>query len=159
MDNFFTLFFDHQGNFQWSSIAACISFLVLLAQVAQFIYQQGRLKENKKLDIWIELRTASLKQVKESIRILLEHTTITLSAENLIIYRQNQHKLFINLNSNNEYYHQIIDKMNEYLEEYDKYIKGNAGNFNSKIILDLTKLYARYENKEIDIITNYKMNK
>ncbi|MER2174929.1 MAG: hypothetical protein ABS911_09640 [Carnobacterium sp.] len=159
MDKFFTLFFDHQGNFQWSSIAACISFLVLLAQAAQFIYQQGRLKENKKLDIWIELRTASLKQVKESIRILLEHTTVTLSTENLIIYRQNQYNLFINLNSNNDYYSQVIDKMNEYLEEYDKYIKGDVENFDFNIILDLTKLYVRYENKEIDIITNYKMNK
>ena len=159
MDKFYTLFFDHQGNFQWSSIATGISSLVLLAQVAQFIYQQGRLKENKKLDIWIELRTASLKQVKESIRVLLEHTSVKLSTENLIIYRHNQYNLFINLNSNNDYYFQVIDKMNDYVKEYDKYIAGDVKNFDSRIILDLTKLYVRYENKEIDIITNYKINK
>ena len=165
MDESTDIFYDHLGNFQWSSVAAFISLLVLSAQVFQFFYQQRIIIKNKKIDMLIEFRMSSLKEVKEAVLILTNIANPEAKKIDKTLLNETNVKININLNINNAHVNILSDCINNYVlfassledEEIEKgeLILKHSFEWAGKV-LQMTENYQIYEKKEIEKINTYK---
>ncbi|WP_312753737.1 hypothetical protein [Rummeliibacillus suwonensis] len=59
------ILFDVNGNFQWASVAAIISFLTFCSTLVSLIFTHKQAKQNRKSTTLVKLRLEELKELKE----------------------------------------------------------------------------------------------
>lgn len=156
MNHGVSLFYDNLGNFQWTSITAVVSFFVLIAQVIQYYVQHNRIKSLKEIDVLIEFKTSSLKEVKNSLRTWLQHTSFRSSTFNIELFMEYHFTILINLNKNNPHHDKFFELLTKFNDEYSEFLDSGKNIFKSDVVLKLTDIFNEYEKEEINQISKYK---
>ncbi|WP_225743379.1 hypothetical protein [Marinilactibacillus sp. Marseille-P9653] len=133
------LFYDHLGNFQWTSVTTIISICVLLFQ----IYQQYSIKKLKHKDIRAELRLNNLKILKNGLLIMIESYSIKATGKSNALNPEFISKTIININNKNKHAQLLKSKIGGVtttVREKDRV----ASSF-----IELSEAYSKYENEEI----------
>lgn len=147
MDKINALFYDNLGNFQWNSITAVLSVVILILQICQFVYQQIKIKDLKKQDIRAEFRMNNLKELKSALSQFFNlYSNVGFGLKNEI-EGDIATKLLLSLNKQNKSFENF---RNAFLEINGSAMKGEFTKV--KLVGDMQKLtdaYNEYEKEEI----------
>ncbi|WP_314061284.1 hypothetical protein [uncultured Vagococcus sp.] len=152
-----SIFYDKDGIFMWSSVAAIMSFVVFSFQIFQLFYQRSQIKKLKKFDVMIEFRINDLKKLKEYI-IIYDDFISSEAIESLGKNHESKESINMLLNINNPKYKELSSAFvscGVFL--IDKESMGAKERVSEllKLSNNLIDMYKLYEDEEIKAIEKY----